>query len=510
MTRRTITWNRRDILKGMSLVGAGLATGMLGRLRGRAHAAPRPAAAGAGKRFLIVLCASGGASIIDSVLAIRASESASAATINCFPDSLVQSVEGSPFRAVDLESQSLASINMPFSANQSSFVRKHHQDMMAVTWTRTSVNHQVGQRRAVTGNEAWNGRTLQEAAALAYGGDCLVPNAHLITGSGYTERGGDDSLPGSCYGEAIPDPALWPLALHGVQGIRHPVDPALLARARALRDGSLEPGSRFTQAFGQSPALAHWKELRGARQAAVEDADLIRKLMIYTDEELPLGAHGLAPSPDAALVRERFPLFASDPLQAQAALAFLLIKHGVSVSVTLGPGFDAVIDEDADLSGGLEPGVVKNPPIAFDFSHQGHRSTQAFMWDRLFQVADGLIDLLKGHEYADGESLWDRTLLYIASDFGRSKGRPANAEDFGSAHDLNNGVLMLSPLVRGNSVLGGVDPDTGMTYGFDPRTGAPTPGRDMSEAEIYAGMIQALGIDTAGSGLPDMPAMRRA
>jgi hypothetical protein len=502
------TWHRRDILKGMSLVGAGLAAGVL-RPQRRAHALPRPAEAG-DRRFVIVLCASGGASIIDSVLAIRASESASAATINCFPDSLVQSIEGSPFRAVDLESQSLASINMPFSANQSNFVRKHHPDMMAVTWTRTSVNHLVGQRRAVTGNEAWNGRTLQEVNALAHGTGCLVPNAHLITGSGYTERGGDASLPATCYGEAIPDPALWPLALHGVQGIRHPVDPALLARARALRDQSLEPGSHFTQAFGQSPALAHWKELRGVRQAEVENAELIRKLMIYTDAELPLAEHGLAASPNAQLVRERFAGFAEDPLEAQAALAFLLIKYGVSVSVTLGPGFDAVIDEDADLSGGLPPGVVKNPPIAFDFSHQGHRSTQAFMWDRLLRVADGLIDLLQGQEYAGGESLWDRTLLYVASDFGRSKGRPANAEDFGSSHDLNDGVLLISPLVRGNTVLGGVDPDTAMTYGFDPRTGAPEPGRHMTEPEIYAGMVQALGIDTAGSGLPDMPAMRRA
>lgn len=506
--RKKITWHRRDVLKGMSLVGAGLAAGML-QPRRRAHALPRPAAAG-DRRFLIVLCASGGASIIDSVLAIRASESANAATINCFPDSLVQSIPGSPFRAVDLESDALASIRMPFSANQSSFVRKHHGDMMAVTWTRTSVNHGVGQRRAVTGNEAWHGRTLQEVNALAHGNGCPVPNAHLLTGTGYTERGNDASLPAMCFGEAIPDPALWPLALHGAQGTSHPVDPALLARARALRDGSLEPGSRFTQAFGQSPALAHWKELRGVRQAEVENAELIRKLMIYTDAELPLSEHGLAPSPDAQLVRERFPGFAEDPFEAQAALAFLLIKHGVSVSVTLGPGFDAVIDEDADLSGGLEPGTVKNPPIAFDFSHQGHRTTQAFMWDRLLRVADGLIDLLAGQEYADGQSYWDRTLLYIASDFGRSKGRPANAEDFGSGHDLNNGVLLISPLVRGNTVLGGVDPDTAMTYGFDPRTGAPEPGRHMAEAEIYAGTVQALGIDTAGSGLPDMPAMRRA
>ncbi|GAB4539228.1 MAG: hypothetical protein Tsb0020_53050 [Haliangiales bacterium] len=123
---------------------------------------------------------------------------------------------------------------------------------------------------------------------------------------------------------------------------------------------------------------------------------------------------------------------------------------------------------------------------------------------------DGLIELLKSEEYGGGQSMWDRTLIYIASDFDRSKTRPSNADDFGSGHDLNGGALMISPLVRGNSVLGGVDPDTGLTYGFDPQTGEPEPGRHMTEAEIYAGVVQALGADTSGSGLPDMPAMRRS
>jgi hypothetical protein len=54
-----------------------------------------------------------------------------------------------------------------------------------------------------------------------------------------------------------------------------------------------------------------------------------------------------------------------------------------------------------------------------------------------------------------------------------------------------------------------VNPDTLMTYGFDPETGRPDPGRNMVEKEVYSGIAHALGIDTAGSGLPDMRAMRR-
>jgi hypothetical protein len=80
---------------------------------------------------------------------------------------------------------------------------------------------------------------------------------------------------------------------------------------------------------------------------------------------------------------------------------------------------------------------------------------------------------------------------------------------FGTGHELNNGSLIISPLANGGRVLGGVNPDTLMTYGFDPETGRPDPGRNMVEKEVYSGIAHALGIDTTGSGLPDMRAMRR-
>ena len=44
-----------------------------------------------------------------------------------------------------------------------------------------------------------------------------------------------------------------------------------------------------------------------------------------------------------------------------------------------------------------------------------------------------------------------------------------------------------------------VDPDTTLTYGFDPQTGRPERGRHMAEAEIFAGIVQALGVSTAGT-----------
>ena len=67
---------------------------------------------------------------------------------------------------------------------------------------------------------------------------------------------------------------------------------------------------------------------------------------------------------------------------------------------------------------------------------------------------------------------------------------------------------IIMPLI--GVVLGGVDPDTAKTYGFDPLTGEPEPGREMAEAEIFSGLLGALGVDTTDSGLPSVPAMRRS
>lgn len=501
------TIHRRHFLKGAVAGGALGASALLHR---------RGEAAEGDPRFLIVLAASGGASIIDSVMAIRQSESNNAGALNTFPDQLVQGFEGSPFRAIDLSNDRLGAIPFPYTANQSNFVRKNKDDMMAVTLTGTSVNHGIAQKRSLTGNEAWRGRTLQEAVASTYGEGFAIPNVNMAIGTNYIDRGTDLSLPGFAYGEPVAQPALWPLALDGSRGLKAPRRD-LIAMMRALRDEKLDAESRFQRIFKQSPRLKTWLEQRRlARRLEMEE--LIKTLMLFPNSDrYPLTQHGLEESPLARAVREKFPAFESDPLEAQAALAFLLLKNGVSVSVTIAPNFSAVLDQDAniDLLGlgegdGRTDNLVRNPPIAFDFSHQSHRDTQALMWSRIYRIADGLIDLLKATEFRAGESMWNRSMIYIATEFGRTKTRSSFSEQFGTAHDLNNGVLVISPLVNGGKILGGVDPNTALTYGFDPEdpSGVPTPGRNMSEREIYSGLVHALGIATGGE-LPNMRAMRR-
>ena len=466
--------------------------------------------------FLIVLGGTGGASIIDSFMAIRASECNTPEALNCFDDGAVVGLDNSPLRAVDLQTRDLGPIPMPVVSNQSDFLRKHQNDLLVSTVTGTSVNHLVAQRRAVTGNEAWRGRTLQEIVSAQYGHNFAMPNVHLLPGVGFSQRGTDESLPTYAYGETVANPVLWPLSLDGSAGVLDAPKKGLIERVRSLRNDQLDQPSKFARVFGQSPRIKHWQHLRGDVQSAFEANDLIRKLMFIPDSQrFPLSLYGLESSPHAELVRETFPDYAVDPLEAQAAMAFLLIKYRLSCAVTLGPSFDLSVADGFDLSyasvGGdeplLAPGTIRNPPIAFDFSHQAHRAVQALMWNRLLKIADGLIDLLKAEEYANGQSLWDRTVLYIPTEFGRSRQRPVGARDFGTGHDLNNGVAILSPLVKGNTVLGGVDPHTGLTYGYDPLTGVPDVGRNMNEKHIFSGILQALKINADGANLFDMPAM---
>lgn len=489
MKTRRFAPSRRDVLRGLAAAGAATAL----PLHARAQSSDPD-----DRRFLIVLTCTGGASIIDSMLAVRESECADAATLNAYPDGMVQGVDGTPFRAIDQRLDDIGPLPYEGQATQSDFVRRHAQDMCVFTYTGTSVNHLIAEKRALTGNDAWAGRTVQEVVAAVYGQGLAIPNVNMGSG-GFIEPGIDPSLPDYARGEPVIDALTWSLGLHGTRGVglAPPKDRVALARAARAR---IEARSNFEATFGGADLLQQWRTRREAAPS-IEGADLISRLSFLPDNPaLPLGQYGLAAAPDAARVREAFPLYLDDPMEAQAALAYLLIKNGISVTVTIGPNSSPVV-------GGQQ--IVDSPPLAFDFSHSAHRGTQALMWSRLLSVADRLIGLLSEVEYKDGESYWDRSMIYFASDFGRTRNRSSGAREFGSGHHLNNGCLVVSPMVKGNTVLGGVDPNTLMTYGFDPRTGDPEPGREMTEPDLFAGIVQTLGVDTAGTTLPDMKAMRR-
>ncbi|MBL8911883.1 MAG: hypothetical protein JNM17_14415 [Archangium sp.] len=507
--------NRREMLKALSMAGAGSAV-LSPFLSGCRDALQTPESIEKhgfdskrskldGKpKFLVVISAAGGASIVDSFLAVRQTEAgASAANINCFPDAQVQSVAGSSFRAVRHSAGSLGQIPIPVNTDQLAFVNKHKNEMLVATSVGTSVNHVIAQKRSLNGNSAWRGRTLQEVVALQFGQGFPIPNVNMGTG-GYTERGTDDTLPAQCFGEIVANPSLWPLGLDGTKGVLGAPGKNVMDLARATRS-RIDGESVFGETFRDAAALRRWNEQRGAGQAALEAKDLITNLNVLPDmpPSIPLNQYGLGTSPDGARVRGVYPGFFTDPIQGAASLAFLLFKYRVSVSVTLGPDFNVVV-------GGANG--IANPPLAFDFSHNDHRSAQAFMWQRILGTIDTLIDLLKSEPFEPNstETMWDRTMIYVATDFGRTRTRTPNATVFGTGHELNNGFLMISPMVRGNTILGGVDPTTALTYGFDARTGAAVPGKVSSnEPDIYSGVLTAMDCDLTGSGLPDASAFKK-
>lgn len=511
--------SRREMMQALSVCAAGGAAGLSPFLSGcreqaltpedkeRWHTSARKDALGKPAKFLIVISASGGASIIDSAMAIRQSECATPNTLNVFPDGSVASIPNSPFRAVKYSAATLGAIPIPVNVDQTPFMTKHKDNILIASCTGTSVNHIIAQKRSCTGNGAWNNRTLQEAMALEYGADFPIPNVNMGSG-GYLERGSDDSLPAYCYPEAVADAKLWPLGLDGARGIKGAPDKDLVAIARKLRNEKLDPESVFSQTFAKSDRLKRWVADRGMPQARLEAMDLITRLNILPDSppSIPLAEYGLGTAPEAAALRGVFPDFFVDPFENQAAAAFLLIKHRVSCAITIGPNFNLL------LFGSGASARLSNPPLAFDYSHNDHRGAQAMMWNRILSVVDRLTTLLKGEMFdaATGETLFDRTLIYIATDFGRTRQRVGGATTFGTGHDLNNGFFMMSPMLKGNTLLGGVNKNTCMTYGFDAETGVPDPTKVLSnERDIYAGVLRTLSVDTTGSGLPDAKAFRK-
>lgn len=369
---------------------------------------------------------------------------------------------------------------------------------MVATLTSTSVNHTIGQKRSINGNGAWNGRTLQEVVAETWGDRFVIPNVNMGV-DGFLEDGADETLALSSYGEPITRPDLYALSMDAVAGIPHSPNRSVIDAARGLRDG-LDTQSAFWERHQENPRLQRWHAQRSELQPTIEAAGLSQELTFAQDAST-LQALGMAESADAELVRSTFPLYASDDLESQAALAYLLIRNQISCAVTIGLGMDIQIDD-----------LVSSPPLAFDYSHNAHRATQLFLWQRVLDTIARLRGLLTGVPYPwdDSLSIWDRTLVYVATDFGRDKRRQAGYAEFGTGHHLNNGVVCVSPMVKGGNVLGGIDPDTLLTYGFDPVTGQPLgPGDNMNEAHIYAGILGALGVDFSEAGLTDVPAMRR-
>jgi hypothetical protein len=497
---KRIAMNRRRLLQGLLAGGAvgagGLAAGLGSGL------VPVARADEDGPRFLIIMGCFGGASMIDSLMPVAAADAAVVEGRGRVISHDVVQPEGSNIRCVNRSA--------PVD-----FLRKHAQHAVVMGTQSSSVNHFVAQARWVNGRDVHRGRTMAEMVASAYGSEMALPNVNMGRG-GYAAQGTDPALDPRYRAEIVTNPVTFPLSTHGWKGVlplgETPAqDPAVMGRimdrTRAFRDTELEALSPFSKTFVNSRRRRDLLVQRHGSDVQLELDNLVEELFFVPDlgDVLPLSEYGLTPSTESDaildLLNRAFPANTSgtprDRLDAQAALAYLLIRTGASCAVTL-----------------TEPGT--DGFLAFDQSHQNHARAQRDHWDRVLTVTDKLIRLLQSAEYVGpsgptGTSLWDRSMIVFATEFGRDKWDTGSG--FGTGHHLNNGLLVVSPMLAGDQSLGDPDPDNGFICGFDADTGEPTPfsglepGEDPlfsdermppTEERVFGGLLDVLGVEFEG------------
>jgi hypothetical protein len=500
--------NRRRLLQAMAAAG-GVTLG--GALTG--GLAPVARAGDDGPRFLVIFGCFGGASMLDCFIPV---DSALALT--------------DPSRGTVISYPTVAPIGgtlrCPDRSTPVDFLTQHGRECVAMGYQGSSVNHFEAQSRSVNGRGAFKGRTMAEAMAAAYGGEMPLPNVNMGRG-GFSEVGLDDGLDPRFRAEIVTNPVTFALSTSGHAGIlpvgdRAIEDPdtraALVAKARSVRDEVLERESTFARTFPTSRVRQDLLARRRDHDPLMEEQNLIEELLFVPDmgKLFPLSQYGITPSDEVDLIEDYLDdaqpvttsAVAEDRFEAQAALAYLLIRNEVATAITLtDPGTDGF--------------------LAFDNSHTDHLTAQADHWDRALKVASKLIQLLKSAEYIDpagkatGTSYWDRTMIVFATEFGRDKWNTGSG--FGTGHNMNNGILAVSPLLDGGKALGEADPDNGHICGYDLETGEPerfrgiTPGEDPlyddphlppGEEVIFGGLLDVLGVSYEGQ--QTLPALRKS
>jgi len=426
-------------------------------------------AAGQKPRFLFIVCANGGASIMDSFLPI--SKANAGANIHSFQNTeLETSGNFTVTRSLDPSIENKVKLGPVFSLK--TFADKHKEDLLVLCHNVSSVNHQVAAHRALTGDGVNRGKTLGEAVAEAYGENVFIPNITMAQG-GFSQDGVDSQIPPWARAELIANPINFPYSMSFSYGING-YNSELMNRMRMARE-------KFEK---QSPITKEISDYQTKRKYMIENLnsdDLFQSIQMRQNQTAQTQTRASMSPLDKVLAK--FPRLYQDPFQAQAGLAFLLAKANMSRSITIDPGANPLLDD----------GRFVTAPIGFDWSHRDHRGAQNAMWSRVISVTDALIDLLKAEPAFDelGKTMWDQSLIYIATEFGRDKVLGSG----GSGHHVNNGSVIISPLIKGHRIAGGINPSSGLTYGCDLATGTPDASKVLFERDVYSLILAALGIN---------------
>jgi hypothetical protein len=433
--------------------------------------------------LLFTFCANGGASIVDSFLPVQ--RTATNDDVNSYEAALLDGIDQSPIRCVkNIDYAIKLPVGSSFTMKE--FLRRHARDMLVLTQQGTSVNHLIAAKRSLTGNGINQGRTLGEAYSARYGDQFLLPHNNMAIG-GYAEPGYDTELPDKARQEVVVDANLFSLSTHGSRAIAQAPSANVMAEARQTRR-QLESEWAEHSVVGGSAMVQQFRRLR-QKVVDLEQANLFEALFLLDRSRLGelQGLPTVEDNPELEKIKAVFPDVFVNPFKAKVALAYLLVRTGVSGTVTLSMSDSLLFD------GQEPPQTIQNLPLGFDWSHHDHRGAQNSMWRIMLEAMSGLIQLLKQAPSGQGRSLWDRSLIYVATEFGRTRSRKN-----GSGHDLNNGNLLVSPMLKGNQVLGAVDSASLKTQGFDPRTGVTDGRPPMDEGDLYSLICEALTVPFEG------------
>lgn len=450
------------------------------------------------RKYLFVVCAGGGADIRDSFMPISSGDAP--ATVRSHPSADIRTVGG--HRCVEHVQPERFYVGAGNATGQNgpvqrTFLTEHGQDLAVMSVVGSSVNHNSAARRWLNGaGLVGRGRTILEAHAMAHATPDMPLPAVNMANAGYVGDGDDPAVPAFARAETAANALLFGMATHPSRGVlpasRGDRQAALLARARSVRE-QLDNASPFVARHARSRLLEGFRRNRRDTVPLMEELELITRLSMVSQGVVPqLGTYGIAAENaqvDQLAQVGRFTDLITDPFMAQAALAFLLVKSGASCAVAIGA-------PQSPIAGPGYPGfgfTLRHTPIAYDFSHTDHEPTQAAMWDRTLFMTDGLIRLLKATPMGSG-TMWDKSVVYIATEFGRTTTKPSGNGQYGTGHELNNGVALVSPLLRGGRVYGEADPDTGMTTGVDDEGNASRESHHIrGEASVVATLGAALG-----------------
>lgn len=531
-------WSRRSFLKAGGASVAALSSMGLRSRRARAAASPNIA-----NKLLFVFTATGGANIVDSFMAVRESECSSqgiADQLIVYPDAMVKTFPGTAIRALDTPDSYrgfLGSTGIPF--NQSTFVQNHAAHMAVMSLQNTSVNHFVGQERSMNGQGVNGGRTIAEHIAEVHGQSLSLPYINMA-GGGYVSGGTDPTLAKYARAETIGQAPYFALGTDGMRGMRGapgaqtPGKPAsagaeleagkkLLARAREVRN-QLDDTSAFYKTFQCSPLLSDYRVQREVKALQLEEMDLFSKLFMFGSSDLTVdfNEYGLLENAEALAARDVVTAWPNDPNRkmdiltdpqvGQVLLSYLAAKEGLTAASVFGPNLSTQL-----------PIIDQQPPLVFDYCHTSHVAGQAVGWSRVLDLVDKLTYLLQTTDTLDGGTMWDRSMIYIATDFGRDKLRttpgaplhsvdpdgngPLQAAPVNTSHHLNNGAVVLSPLVK-PGLYGDVNKDNLLTYGFNRNSGLADPAETIRVGDVYSVIADAL--DAPFNGIVDIPALKPA